>query len=165
MDFILQRVFHTEGIVEGDYTFGTLLEPGLKYKSFVLEDTYREKKIKGETRIPAGKYKLKLHKVDTPLTLKHRVDYNKNGESWFKYHIEIVGIPGYDSVYIHAGNDDKHTKGCLLLNFGFNLAVKDNQGSNSIIAVKAFYQLVEPLLEKNIDCTIDIKDEPYLKAA
>lgn len=164
MDFILQRAFHTKGIVEGDYTFGTLLDTTTqKFRSFVLEDTFNETKIKGETRFPAGKYKLKIRKEDTTLTLKHRKDYNKPGDEWFIYHIEITGIPNYSSVYIHGGNDDEHTLGCILPNYAFDLSLTNKQGSKSVVAVKAFYKLVYPLLEKGEDCWITVLDEITLK--
>ena len=51
-----------------DSTLGMLFDvtKGRKFLCFTLEDEARRTKIKGETRIPAGTYKLKLRK-DKPL--------------------------------------------------------------------------------------------------
>src|SRR6185369_1457697 len=94
----------------GDSTLGLLFIDN-KFFSFSLEDEYRKVKVPGETCIPEGLYELKIQKTDTPLTIKHRAAYGP----WFKYHIEITGIPNFQGVYIHSGSDDSHTEGCLLL--------------------------------------------------
>jgi hypothetical protein len=127
---------------------------------FTLEDQHRDVKVKGDTRIPAGIYPLKIHKADTPLTLKHRKVYGP----WFKYHIEIADIPNFSGVYIHAGNDELHTEGCVLggdsiLN---NMIVSRNQLLSSMAAIKRFYTDIYPRLEAGEVCTLEIRDEDYL---
>jgi len=163
MKFTVQRLFYTRGLAQGDYTIGFCEEAFGKFRSFTVEDTYRAVKIQDQTRIPAGLYELKIKVLDTPLTIKHRIDYNKPDNNWFKYHIEIVGIPNYAGVYIHAGNDDEHTKGCLLLNYAVDSSAPDKPGSKSTVAVEAFYKLVYPLLEANEACFIEVRDETFLK--
>lgn len=113
-------------------------------------------KLKGETRIPKGLYELRIRREDTPLTVKHRKDYG----DWFKYHIEVTGVKDFTGIYIHAGNNDSHTDGCLLLadTIGNN-QIEDGQTSRSIQAVKRFYLKVYPLLERGQRTYINIQDE------
>lgn len=162
MVFKAQRLFFTKGISQGDYTIGFIIETMGRFKSFTVEDTYRPVKIQNETRIPAGLYELKINPTDTPLTIKHRADYNKPGNEWFKYHIELKGIAGYSGVYVHAGNDDLHTKGCLLLNYAVDTTATNKPGSKSTIAVEAFYKLVYPVLEEGREaCFMEVRDETH----
>jgi len=166
MKFILQRLFHTKSLATGDYTCGFLQEDERQaFRSFVLEDTHHETKIPGSTRIPAGFYELKIRKEATPLTLKHREAYKaltwfKNNPNW--YHIEITGIPNYAGVYIHSGNDDAHTLGCVLPNYAFDLTLQDSQGAKSSLAVNDFYALAYPVLEAGSKCFLEVRDEPNL---
>jgi Family of unknown function (DUF5675) len=161
MNFILQRLYHTKEIASGDYTCGFLFNDDDSFRSFLLEDTHNENKIAGVTRIPAGIRELKLRKEDTPLTIKHRSTYDT---PWFEanpgwYHIEVTGIPNYTGVYIHSGNDDSHTLGCLLPNFAFDTTLNDKQGSKSLAAVDKFYSIVYPLLLAGKRVFIDVRDE------
>lgn len=96
-----------------DYTIGKLYIDG-HYFCDTLEDTVRPngKKIAGKTAIPAGDYKV-----------------IKSYSPRFKKILpEILDVPGFTGVRIHAGNTAKDTDGCLLL--GLNKtkgAVLDSQ--------------------------------------
>ncbi len=155
----LQRLFHTKSNTSGNYTCGYLSFTG--FDSFCLEDTFNESKIPGETRIPAGIYELKIRKELTPLTIKHRKDYQT---AWFKanpnwFHIEVTGIKNYSGVYVHSGNDDSHTLGCLLPAFAFDMTKTDKQTSASLLAVDKFYSMIYPRLLSGERIFITIKDE------
>lgn len=164
MKFTLQRLFFTKGLLKGDYTVGFLTENSGRFRSFCIEDTWRAQKVFGETRIPAGLYQLKIHAAETPLTLKNRLAYNTPSNNWFKFHIEVMGIPGYGDVFIHSGNDDSHTEGCLLPNYVVDSSAPDMPGSKSIIAVEAFYKLAYPILESGSDTILlDVRDETFLQ--
>lgn len=159
MNFILQRISHNE-----ESTIGNLFlkaEDRRILQCFTIEDQPQAVKVKSETRIPAGFYELKINAVDTPLTIKHRADYNKT-EAWFKYHIEITGIPGFTSVYVHTGVNDDHSAGCLLLVDTINnnqIEQTDAVGARSMQAVKRFYQAVYPVLERGGKAFLEIRDE------
>ncbi len=165
MKFINQRQFHTVGNPKGDYTLGVVQCDFNPYKSFILEDTFRDTKIKGETRFKFGLYKLGLRKEDTPLTLKHREAYAKHPDGlWFKnnpgwFHIEIKDIPDYVGCYIHSGIADAHTKGCNLPCYGFDLSKHDNPGSLSVKATNDFYSIVYPLLLEDKVIFWEARDE------
>lgn len=162
MKFILQRLYHTDDNPLGDYSCGYLSNHEGTFRSFCLEDGPNAVKVKGETRIPAGFYELALMKADTPLTLKHRAAYKDL--PWFKdhpawYHIEITKIPNYSGVYIHSGNDDSHTLGCLLPAYLFDMSLKDKPSAKSMLAVNDFYAVAYPILEMGGKAFIEIRDE------
>ena len=128
-----------------------------KFLNYTLEDEFRAVKVKGETRIPAGYYELKIRKEDTPLTIKHRASYG----AWFKYHIEVTGVPNFQGIYLHAGNDDTHTDGCLLIGNTQNNhnTVQGSPLGSSTAGTKTVYELVYPELEAGRKVFIQIRDE------
>lgn len=127
---------------------------------FTCEDTHRDVKVKGETRIPAGTYELKIRKEDTPLTIKHRTYYG----AWFKYHIEITAIPNFTGVYFHAGNDEGDTAGCVLVGNTLNnhKAIQGKPLNSSIDGTRRFYAVVYPHLEAGGKAFIEIRNESAL---
>lgn len=141
-------------------TLGLLFNPLMKFMAFSLEDQHRDVKVKGDTRIPAGRYRLMIRKDETPLTLKHRKVY----ETWFKYHIEVTGVPGFTGIYWHAGNDELDTSGCQL--FGDSVVSHYVQPKNPLLssmnAIKRIYSEVYPLLEKGEEVWVEIRDEAEL---
>ena len=156
MNFILQRFSDNR-----DSTLGILLKVldtnlGKKtvFQAYTLEDEYREQKRAFETRIPAGTYKIDIQQADTPLTLKYRTKYN-----WFKKHLEIKNVPGFVGVYLHIGNTDADTAGCLLLgDVASNNIIGDGSISNSTQAFKRFYESVY----EHLPVTLTIRDEKDL---
>jgi hypothetical protein len=161
MNFVLQRLCDN-----GNATIGFLNQllvgnPKPIFHAFTLEDEHRAVKLAGETRIPAGHYELKIRKEDTPLTRKHRTDYG----AWFQYHIEITGIPNFTGVYVHVGNDEKHTEGCLLLGdiLQNNKIFASNHLQQSTPAVRRFYELVYPHLLAGKKAFLEIRDEHKLQ--
>ena len=90
-------------------TIGLLYE-GKYFNCFTLEDQYQKIKVEGETRIPEGLYQVKQRKVLSGLTKKYRAKY-----PWFDYHFMLQDVPNFNYVYIHVGNDDDHTDGCILI--------------------------------------------------
>ena len=79
-------------------TLGILLIDGV-FTCWTLEDVVRPVKIPGETAIPAGRY-------DVRLSLSQRFQ---------KVLPEILAVPGFTGIRIHAGNTQADTAGCLLV--------------------------------------------------
>lgn len=87
-------------------TIGTLYIDGV-LNAYTLEDVVREVpgqpvetwKIKNETAIPRGTYKLGLH----------------NSPHFGRVLPHILNVPGYEYVLIHWGNWAKDTEGCILV--------------------------------------------------
>lgn len=155
MKFLLQYLYNNT-----QYSCGFLCNDNGSYNAFIIADPPRAEKIKKITRYPAGLYPLKIQTLETPLTLKHRQEYNTHGEDvWFDYHIEVTEIPGFSGCYVHIGNDAVDTDGCTLPNYAFDLTKNSRQGSLSKAATKDFYKLVYPLLKSNIPCWLEVRDE------
>ena len=80
-------------------TLGILLLDGV-FACWTLEDVVRPVKIPGETAIPAGRYAVQL-------SLSQRFQ---------KLLPEILTVPGFTGIRIHAGNTAQaDTAGCLLV--------------------------------------------------
>jgi len=95
-----------------DSTLGLLFDvtEGRKFLCFTIEDEARNTKVKGETRIPAGTYELKLRKEGG-----YHQRYVKKYGSMHKGMIHVQDVPGFTYILWHTGNTDEHTMGCLLL--------------------------------------------------
>jgi len=76
---------------------------------FGVEDQYQKVKIMHETRIPAGTYNIKLRKTGG-LNSKYASKYD-----FHKGMLHIQNVPGFTNIYIHIGNTDDHTSGCLIV--------------------------------------------------
>jgi len=119
-----------------------------------LEDEYRDEKVMKETRIPAGTYQVDIQQTDTPLTLKYQAKY-----PWFKKHLEIKKVPGFTGVYLHIGNFDADSAGCILVGDNAdNNIIGPGSISNSTASFKRFYESVYP----HLPVTLVVKDEKQL---
>lgn len=156
MKFILQRFSDNR-----DSTLGILVKvqptdmgDKITFQAYTLEDEYREIKRAFETRIPAGTYKIDIQQADTVLTMKYRDRY-----PWFKKHLEIKNVPGFVGVYLHIGNFDADSAGCILLGDNAdNNTIGPGSVSNSTACFKRFYEFVYP----HLPVTLVIKDEKEL---
>lgn len=161
MNLVLQRFSDnrdsTLGLMFKKIKHGT--EERLHLMAYTLEDEYREEKVSKETRIPAGFYEVVINKSDTPLTLKYRAKYSP----WFKYHLMLKNVPGFQGIYIHIGNVDENSDGCILLgDSADNNTIATGTVSNSTIAFKRFYTEVYGVLEAGEKVHITIRDEKEL---
>ena len=95
----------------GKATIG-LLYHWQEFLCFTLEDEFRETKISGETRIPAGRYK--IEKCYTSGLLNRM---RANGWYTFDWIPTIVGVPNFTNIRIHSGVHEGHTDGCPLLGY------------------------------------------------
>jgi len=144
---------------DGQTTLGLIFIRN-EFFSYTLEDTFREEKIKNETRIPAGIYDVDFLKFETGLTKRYREKY-----SWFNYHLEIKKVENYSNVYIHIGNNSSHTAGCLLLADGVDASSVQKSIIHSRLAFKRFYVRMSDLLNTGEKIRINILDEAWFKKA
>lgn len=126
------------------YCIGKLYIDGV-YECDVIEDTDRgldnsmsvdeilKKKIKGETAIPTG-----LYKVEITYSPKYK-----------RMMPLLIGVKGYSGVRIHSGNTSKDTEGCLLV------------GRNTVVGMvtdsRNTYQRLFAKLQKAKDIWVEIK--------
>lgn len=129
------------------YTIGRLYVDG-KYICDTLEDVDRgltqdmsldeinKKKIKGETAIPTGTYKVVI-----------------NNSPKFKRNLpRILNVPGFDGILIHRGNTHRDSAGCLLC--GENKLV--GKVVNSTKYEKLITELLTAAQNRNEQITITI---------
>lgn len=161
MNLLLQRYSDnrdsTLGLMFKKITSGS--ETILHLMSYTLEDEFREAKQSKETRIPAGFYEVVINQADTPKTLSYRKKY----APWFKYHLMLKNVPNFTGIYIHVGNTDEDSEGCILLgDSADNNTVSPGNVSSSTIAFQRFYKEVYGALESGQKVHIEIRDEKHL---
>ncbi len=119
-----------------------------KFECYTLEDAYHPIKIYAKTRIPAGTYEVKLHNEGT-MTQK----YAEKFPDMHKGMLELQDVPNYSTIYIHIGNKDEDTKGCLLI--GKQVDEKNMLISQSTLAYYVFYpKITEALKNEQVFITL-----------
>ena len=128
------------------YTIGRLYIDG-NYFCDTLEDAVRdlnkngkfdngEKKVYAKTAIPYGTYEIKW-------TYSPRFK---------KYTPQLINVPSFEGIRIHAGNTSADTEGCLIL--GENKQV--GKVLNSRATINKFYPIIKKACSKG-KVTIEIK--------
>lgn len=128
------------------YTIGKLYIDDV-YFCDTIEDTVRdtnksgkfdngEQKIKGKTAIPYGTYEIKW-------TYSPRFK---------KYTPQLMNVPSFEGIRVHAGNTSADTEGCLIL--GENKQV--GKVLNSRATINKFYPIINEACS-NGKVTIEIK--------
>jgi hypothetical protein len=126
MVITVKRLYKTD-----NSTIGELLIDGI-FECFTLEDKERPVKIKGETAIPKGTYRVII-----------------NESNRFKRLLPLlIDVPNFEGVRIHSGNSNHDTEGCILVGQTRN---KNYIGQSR----KAFDKLFKKMqVAKNITLTI-----------
>ena len=139
----------------GESSLG-LLFVDKKFQCYTLEDERRTMKVLGHTRIPSGKYRVKFRKVEkSPKTIKYR-----NRFYWFTYHLMLQNVENFKYVYIHIGNKDDDTEGCILVgNRANNNTLIDGEIQGSAKAFEKLYRLISGRLELGETVMINVIDE------
>lgn len=115
----------------------------------IIEDEFRAVKVSGETRIPAGTYEIKLNRVGGM-----NEKYKKY--PWHKGMLELQDVPNFDFIYIHTGNDEEDTDGCLLPNY--KLDFEGMRGENSFECYKDLYLEIIAAINDDEQVFITIND-------
>ena len=141
-----------------DSTSGILMEDtdlGLRFLCYTLEDERRALKVRGETRIPAGKFNITLRTVGG-MTQK----YAKRFPGIHKGMLWVRDVPNFEYILIHCGNTDDHSAGCLLLGDSQenNIIIKDGFIGKSRNAYKRVYSPIAKAIEKGEEVTIEYVD-------
>lgn len=120
------------------YTIGVLMVDGEKF-SDTLEDKVRdlksEKKVYGETAIPAGKYKVVM---SISSKFKRVMPYLEN-------------VPQFTGIMIHPGNTIKDTLGCIL--------VGENKKKGQLVNSRKY----SDELNKRINEAIERKEQVWIE--
>ena len=93
MKIQIKRLHKTENSTIGEMTIDG------KFECYTLEDKERDVKIKSETAIPKGTYKVII-----------------NQSNRFKKLMPLVlNVPNFEGIRIHPGNSNHDTEGCILV--------------------------------------------------
>ena len=136
-----------------DFTTGLLFDVTDNHRSFLcytLEDEARTVKQWGETRIPAGKYKLTLRNEGG----FHTRYLAKFGAEFHKGMIYVNEVPNFEYILWHIGNDDDDTAGCLLV----GKTSQDNFIGNSTTAYKEIYPPIRDAILSGEEVTVTYID-------
>jgi len=133
-------------------TSGLLFVNG-RFEAYVLEDTQRFEKVAGETRIPSGTYEVRL-RIEGSLTKKYGEKYPTihRGMLW------LQGVPGFTNVYVHVGNSNADTAGCLLIGDSASAATeKSGKVTSSGNAYKRLYPAIADAIESGEGVQLSIR--------
>ncbi len=112
-----------------------------KFFCYALEDQHNEPKIPGETRIPAGRYQIKLRNEGGMITR-----YKKRF-SWHGGMLWLQDVPGFRFIYLHVGNKDDDSDGCILVGDGQVQNVTERgQVTSSVAAYRRLYEAITEVL-------------------
>lgn len=138
-DFILTRVQCDPDVTIGELTIGG------HHVCWTVEDPVREVpgkpvsewKIKGETAIPVGRYKIERTwspRFQTTMPL-------------------LIDVPGFSGVRIHPGNTPKDTEGCILP----GLERRDRSVGSSQLAYREILKWLDSIERQGLDAWIEVK--------
>ena len=128
-------------------TIGTLKIDG-EVECFTLEDTYRPTKVYGKTRIPEGSYEVTL-RTEGSMNKKYSERYDNHiGMLWLR------DVYDFEYVYIHVGNNEDDTHGCVLVGTNWNLRSGDISGS--ALAYQALYNKVIAAISMGYPVNIEV---------
>ena len=128
---------------------------GLEFLCYTLEDEARVLKVKGETRVPNGIYKLEL-RTEGGFHEKYKKKYG----GFHKGMLHVTNVPNFEYILIHTGNTDEHTAGCLLVGDSQenNVIIKDGFVGKSVNAYKRIYPNISKAIIKGESVTIEYID-------
>jgi len=122
-----------------------------EFHCYTLEDEQRKTKLPKETRIPAGRYQVAFRAAGG-MHEKYKTRY-----SFHKGMLWLLAVPGFEYIYIHPGNTDEHTEGCILVG-----QVADTRGrmriDSSVAAYTDLYQEMAGLIEAGEIIILDVRD-------
>jgi len=112
---------------------------------FTIEDEMRAVKVKGNTAIPFGTYKIGT---------RHSPKFSpKFGHDM----LWIKEVPGFEYILIHTGNTEADTEGCLIVVSKLGVLNGKRAVLESKKAYDIVYKAIKGALDKGIEVTITYK--------
>ena len=136
-------------------TIGTMhrTDPAIRFRGFTMEDQPNEPKVKGETRIPAGRYQIKLREEGG---MHGR--YSKKFD-WHRGMLWLQDVPNFEWVYVHYGNYEKDTDGCILVGDGAQSnVIEDGMVQASVACYTRLAQEIYAALDAGEEVWITVED-------
>ena len=120
---------------------------------FTLEDERRVQKVRGETCIPEGTYQIKL-RTEGGMHPRYAARF-----PWHRGMLWLQDVPGFSFIYIHVGNDDDDTEGCVLVGDRPSVTPQGEFGVlQSVQAYSAVYQQMVGYLEQGDEVWLAIDE-------
>jgi len=130
------------------------------FQCYSIEDEYRSKKVRGETRIPAGRYRVTLRTEGG----FHQRYLQRFGSDFHKGMLWVRDVPNFEYILFHIGNDDDDTDGCIITG---NTANNNRHGTgfvgDSTGAYKDLYPKIASALLDGEDVFLNVLDEGQMK--
>jgi len=137
-----------------DSSIGVMFLDG-RFECFTCEDEHRDVKVRAETRIPGGiRFEIKL-RAEGGMHEKYKARYGE----WHQGMLWLQGVPNFEFVYLHTGNDDDDSEGCPLV--GMSAYVNPDGGgtiAGSNVAYAKLYQKVRDALKRGERAFITMVD-------
>jgi len=129
------------------------------FVAFTLEDEFRSVKVKGQTRIPAGRYRITLRTVGGfHDRYSRRFPDIHHGMLWLR------DVPGFEHILIHCGNSHEHTEGCILTGDQCTTNIgRDGFLGSSEAAYRRLYPPIAAALLAGEDVWIEVRDEGQME--
>ena len=137
-------------------TLGLLYVDG-RFECYTIEDTHRDIKVSGQTRIPSGTYEIKLRNVGG-MTKKYKKKFPNDHIGM----LHLQNVFNFKYVYIHIGNKATHSEGCILVgDTANNNEIKGGfVGGSGVAYLRLYKKIVRSLkLGENGRVFIEVKDE------
>lgn len=112
---------------------------------YILEDEEHKVKIHGDTRIPAGRYKITYRTVGTWYERVLQKITGAKGSLW------IRDVPGFEYILIHWGNTDADTAGCLLTGTSYGKYKSKGEERIRVLNSVEAYKRVHAVISKALD--------------
>ena len=132
-----------------DWTISRLFVNG-RFECFTLEDEKRAVKVRGETRIASGRFRVVLRTVGG----FHERYLKKFGPDFHRGMLWITNVPGFEFILFHIGNTDEDTDGCVLVGQTMNPA---GTISGSERAYRHFYPPVAAALLRGEEVWVTVE--------
>ncbi len=148
------NTIHLDLIVDNKNSTVSQMRYGNTHLAIVIEDGHRDQKVFGETRIPAGLYRLSKRTWG-----RHYESYKRRFQH--KFVIEVENVPHFNGILIHIGNYPKDTLGCPLVCTGFNFDKNKNQwyGINSTAAYLKWYEFIDKQMRDGKQMWLQVRRE------
>lgn len=118
--------------VDGKYFCDTIEDKDRGLDNSMTESEILEKKVKGQTAIPTGHYK-----IDITYSPKYK-----------RMMPLLLDVKGFSGIRIHTGNTAKDTEGCLI--------VGKNKKVGMVLESRDTYQRLFKMMQGEKNITIDI---------
>jgi hypothetical protein len=147
MELYLNRL----GRGKGKYDISTIGELIVGDVTVVtIEDDFDDIKEQGMTRIPFGRYEIKLRKEG-----RIHEAYKIRFKDIHKGILHLQNVPNYQFILIHCGNTSKDTEGCIIVG---SKKINDDYIKGSEAAYRRIYPIIADALIKGEKVFINIID-------